>query len=308
MKRLGYGVTEISDWTEIPKCTVSRELKRNSKNGRYEAARADKMSKARRRRGPYKMKEALLQTVEAMLKKQHSPEQISGRLKQQGQAGISHESIYKHVYEDKKRGGDLYRQLRFGRKKRRKRLGKHDKRGVIPNKAMISERPAEVESKARFGDWEGDTIIGGGHQGVIVTLVERKSKLSLAGKAESKSAPAVEKVVIELLKNSPIPSKTVTFDNGTEFANHQKIAEALGAQIYFANPYHSWERGLNENTNGLIRQFIPKKQNLKELDEEFIHAVQENLNHRPRKSLGFMTPIEFYSTEGHKLDLVAFET
>lgn len=308
LNSLKYGVSDISERTGILKCTVSRELSRNSKNGRYDACRADKMSRARCQRGAHKLKGELLLEVNKMLGKQQSPEQISGRLVQQGMAGVSHETIYQHVYRDKKAGGTLYENLRFGHKKRRKRLGKRDKRGVVPNKTMISERPVEVETKERFGDWEGDTIIGGNHQGVIVTLVERKSKHSLMGKAENKSAAAVEKVVVSLLKNTPLPKKTITFDNGTEFANHQKIADALGVQVYFANPYHSWERGVNENTNGLIRQFIPKKQNLKELDEKFVSSVQENLNNRPRKSLGFLTPIEFFQSSDKKTKSVAFET
>lgn len=305
---LKYGVSEISVKTGIPKCTVSRELSRNSKNGRYEASRAEKMSRARCKRGAYKLKGELLLEVDKMLGRQDSPEQISGRLGLQNKPNVSHETIYQHVYRDKKAGGGLYKNLRFGHKKRRKRLGKHEKRGKISNKTMISQRPAEVETKERFGDWEGDTIIGGNHQGVVVTLVERKSKHALMGKSEDKSAAAVHKVVVDLLQSSTLPKKTITFDNGTEFANHQKIADDLGVQVYFANPYHSWERGLNENTNGLIRQFIPKKQNLKELDEKVLASVQENLNNRPRKSLGFLSPIEFYQAADKKTKSVAFET
>ena len=308
LNSLKYGVSEISEKTGIPKCTVSRELSRNSKNGRYNASQAEKISLARCKRGAYKLKGELLLEVEEMMGKQNSPEQVSGRLGQQSKPSVSHETIYLHVYRDKRAGGSLYKNLRFGHKKRRKRLGTNDKRGKIPNKTMIAERPAEVETKERFGDWEGDTIIGGNHQGVVVTLVERKSKHTLMGKSEDKSAAAVHKVVVDLLQSTTLPRKTITFDNGTEFAYHQKIADDLGVQVYFATPYHSWERGLNENTNGLIRQFIPKKQNLKELDEKVIAAVQENLNNRPRKSLGFLTPIEFYQAADKKTKSVAFET
>lgn len=308
MKALGFGVRAISRQYDIPACTVSRELARNSKNGRYDAERASKMCGARRRRGATKLRGSLLEKVETCLGLQHSPEQISGRLKQQGEAAISHETIYLHVYRDKAKGGVLYKNLRFGRKKRRKRLSKHQKRGQIPHKTMISQRPAEVETRERFGDWEGDTIIGGGHQGVVVTLVERKSKFALAAKAEDKSAAAVEKAVVELLQNCPLPRHTITFDNGTEFANHLKIAERLNVKVYFANPYHSWERGLNENTNGLVRQFIPKKQNLKELDEQRLKFVQDNLNNRPRKTLGFSSPIEFFNNSSQIAQCVAFQT
>jgi transposase, IS30 family len=305
---LKYGVSEISERTGIPKCTVSRELSRNSKNGRYDACRAEKMRLARRKRGAYKMKGELLGEVDKMLCRQDSPEQISGRMALENRPKVSHETIYRYVYRDKKSGGELYKNLRSGHKKRRKRLGTNDKRGKIPNKTMIAQRPAVVETKERFGDWEGDTIIGGNHQGVVVTLVERKSKHTLMGKSEGKSAAAVHKVVIDLLQSTALPKETITFDNGTEFAHHQQIAEDLGVQVYFANPYHSWERGLNENTNGLIRQFIPKKQNLKELDEKVLQSVQENLNNRPRKSLGFLTPVEFYQAADKKTNSVAFET
>jgi IS30 family transposase len=308
LSRLGYGVSEIAERTDILKCTVSRELSRNSKNGRYDALAAEKMKNKRRQRGAYKMRDALLGQVEAMLVLRYSPEQIAGRLKQQQMAAVSHETIYTYIYRNKMKGGHWYKYLRLGHKRRRKRLLQRDRRGVIPNKVMIAQRPLDVENKVRFGDWEGDTIIGGGHQGVIVTLVERKTKYTLMAKAENKSAAVVEQVVVDLLKNCPIERKTITFDNGTEFTNHQTIAQALGVDIYFANPYHSWERGLNENTNGLIRQFIPKKQNIQQLDEKYVQAVQENLNHRPRKSLGYLSPIEFYNSATSNINPVAFQT
>lgn len=207
LKRLKFSVSEISDRTGIPKCTVSRELSRNSKNGQYNASRAEKMCRIRCKRGAYKLKGDLLAKVDKMLGEQHSPEQISGRLGLQNLPVVSHETIYQHVYGDKKAGGVLYKNLRFGHKKRRKRLGTNDKRGKIPNKTMIAERPAVVEAKERFGDWEGDTIIGGNHQGVIVTLVERKSKHALMGKSKDKSAAAVHKVVIDLLQSTTLPKK-----------------------------------------------------------------------------------------------------
>ena len=283
-------------------------MQRNSQGGRYDAQRAAKLATARRQRGAYKLKGELLESVEASLARKDSPEQIEGRLKREGKVSVSHEAIYLLIYKDRKVGGDLFKNLRFGRRKRRKRLGRMDKRGKIPNKTMIDERPRIVEEKARFGDYEGDTVIGGQHQGVLVTLVERKSKLTLTAKAPDKSADAVEKVVVELLKNSPIPPTSVTFDNGTEFANHLKIAQQINAPIYFAHPYHSWERGLNENTNGLIRQFIPKKQNILEIHDQTILDIQNNLNNRPRKSLGYLSPIEFFQSASIKSNPVAFET
>jgi transposase, IS30 family len=293
LKGLGMGPTQIMKHTGIHKSVVSRELDRNSKGGVYDAARAQKLCAARRRRGLRKIKGALKEEVEGMLGQQYSPEQIQGRLVLEGRPGVSHESIYQHVYRDKTQGGELYKNLRFGHKKRRKRLAAKDRRGVIPNKRMIDERPKEVEEKSRLGDWEGDTIIGKGHQGAAVTLVERLSKTTLIQQVEGKTAKEVGEAVIRMLKNSPIPVLSLTFDNGTEFADHLNIAQQIAAPVFFAHPYRSCERGLNENTNGLIRQYIPKSQNFKELSPQDFQTVQDKLNNRPRKSLGFLSPIEF---------------
>lgn len=307
MKDLGFGVTQISNGTGIPKCTVSRELKRNSKGGTYDANRAQRLCAGRRHSGHHKIREGLLEEVDALLSKQYSPEQISGRLEVEHGIKVSHECLYQFIYRDKKRGGERYKNLRFGRKKRRKRLGRADKRGKIPNKTMIDERPWQINERLDYGHYEGDTIIGAGHQGAAVTLVERKSKFTLIGLVEQKTAEAVEQKIVELMQSSPIPGKSITFDNGTEFANHQNIARRLSLDVYFAHPYHSWERGLNENTNGLIRQYIPKKQAFKELTDEFVQTVQNRLNHRPRKTLGFRSPIEHYNAFIEKPPLVAFE-
>lgn len=293
LKGLGMGPTEIMKHTGIDKSVVSRELNRNSKVGVYEAARAQKMCAARRRRGLCKIKGAVKEEVDKMLGQQYSPEQIAGRLVVEGRPSVSHESIYQYIYRDKKQGGELHKNLRFGRKKRRKRLATKDRRGVIPNKTMIDERPKEVEDKSRIGDWEGDTIIGKGHQGAAVTLVERVTKTTLIQQVDGKTAKEVKEAVVGMLKKTPLPVLSLTFDNGTEFANHLQIAEQLGAPVFFAHPYRSCERGLNENTNGLIRQYIPKTQNFKELTQQDFDTVQNKLNNRPRKSLGFLSPIEF---------------
>jgi transposase, IS30 family len=159
---------------------------------------------------------------------------------------------------------------------------------------MIDERPPEVEQRSRIGDWEGDTIIGKSHQGAAVTLVERVTKYTLIEPIEAKTAQGVEEAILRMFEKCPLPVKTITFDNGTAFANHQQIAQKTRAAVYFAHPYHSWERGLNENTNGLIRQYIPQNQNIKELSKQDCNNVQDKLNNRPRKALGFLSPIEFF--------------
>ena len=238
-----YTQTAIAQRLGLHKSSVCRELARNSSNGVYQAQKAHKATLSRCQRGPYKLNGILLDRVKSQLKQQHSPEQISGRLNQEQAAiTISPETIYQWVYADKKLGGNWYIQLRQAHKKRRKRLSGKDRRGVIANKVMIAQRPPEVAAKTRLGDYEGDTIIGANHQGAIVTLVDRVSKTTLMAKVATKSADLVRKAIIGLLKRAPIKARTLTVDNGTEFAEHQMIAKAVKCAVFFANPYHSWER------------------------------------------------------------------
>jgi IS30 family transposase len=209
---------------------------------------------------------------------------------------ISHEWIYQYVYADQRSGGDLYRYLRC-QKLRRKRYGAYDRRGCIPNQVSIDERPAIVDSKRRFGDWEGDTVIGKGHRGALVTLVERKSLYTVIRSVLHKTAAAVRHAVVDGLTPYIDWVHTITYDNGREFADHESMAGDLDARIYFAHPYASWERGLNENTNGLIRQYFPKDRDLTTVTQHEIKQAMDKLNHRPRKSLGYRTPYEvFFNT------------
>jgi transposase, IS30 family len=292
----GISQSEIAERTSKSRSVISRELSRNkNEHGNYTAQTAMKKYRNRRHQGSYKVKENLLKSIKNDLKRKRSPEQIANTIKdEEGNKLISHEAIYQYIYSEKSHGGTLYKHLRRSHKKRRKRLNKYDKRGKMPNRIGIEKRPECVQTKERFGDWEGDTVIGANHQGAILTLTERKSKYELIAKLDSLEANHVEKIVIQTLKKSKMPIHTITFDNGREFTNHRKIAKALKAEVFFANPYSPWERGLNENTNGLIRQFIPKCQNIKELDEKFIKSVQFNLNHRPRKDLDFLSPVQYY--------------
>ena len=220
---------------------------------------------------------------------------------------VCHESIYQHIYTDKAQGGDLHTFLRC-QKKRKKRYGSHSRRGVIPNKVSIDERPEVVEKRGRIGDWEGDTIIGKGHSGAIVSLVERTSRYTLLKQLPSKHAEPVCDAIIDMLKPFKKRALTITFDNGLEFAKHEGISKALDANIYFAHPYHSWERGLNENTNGLVRQYAPKNKTFEHVDDELIDLVEYKLNHRPRKSLGFKTPHEVFFNTSQRLTEIALAT
>jgi IS30 family transposase len=209
--------------------------------------------------------------------------------KEQQAIGKSRDDLSVH-YRGSKNGGQLYKHLRLGRKKRRKRIKSTDHRGQIPNRVSIDERPALVDNKERVGDWEIDTIIGKNHKGAIVTAVERKTKFSCMRCVPKKEAALVTRALIAMLKPYKNLVHTLTGDNGKEFSEHEKIAQALQAKFYFAHPYSSWERGLNENTNGLIRQYFPKKICLTHVSDEVVSVVQQKLNERPRKSLHFETP------------------
>jgi transposase, IS30 family len=211
-------------------------------------------------------------------------------------AQVSTERIYQHILADKQQGGSLYLHLRC-QKKRRKRYGKPSRRGQIPNRRLIDERPSVVAEKGRLGDWEADTIIGKNHRQAIVSFVERKTKYCLLAKISAKTAAAVEQAACQKLAPQKAKVKTITSDNGREFANHERIAARLEAEFFFAHPYHSWERGLNENTNGLVRQYFPKKMPFASITDEQIQMVEDKLNSRPRKTLGYRTPKELFFKE-----------
>ncbi len=276
--------------------TITRELKRNAGAQGYKPARAHDLARARQstRRNARQFTAQQWSQVHGYLRLQLSPEQVSGRLKEEGSLRISHECIYQHIYADKRAGGDLIAHLRC-QKVRRKRYGSgQERRGTLKNRVCIDQRPAIVDARSRIGDWEGDTVIGKGHQGVLVTLVERKSRYTLAQQLQSRHSAGVTEAVIELLRPYKSLCETITFDNGKEFAEHAFIAASLGADVYFAHPYHSWERGLNENTNGLLRQYFPKSTNLRKVAQHEVQDAVYRLNHRPRKCLNYRTPHEVF--------------
>lgn len=291
-----HNQTQIAKIIGVSKSTVSREIKRNTGLKGYRPKQANQQALDRRQHAEKHVRftEEVKNLVNELLKQKWSPEQISGRLELLNIATVSHETIYQHVINDQNNGGDLYKNLRQGRKKRRKRIKSKDRRGQIPNRVSIDKRPVEVDNKERKGDWEVDTIIGQNHKGALVTAVERKFKFTCISHVRNKEAHVVAKALIDMLKPYKKFVHTITSDNGKEFAKHQKIAKALNAQFYFAHPYCAWERGLNENTNGLIRQYFPKKSNLTSVNKEQIIDVQNDLNNRPRKSLDFLTPAELF--------------
>jgi IS30 family transposase len=285
---------EIAMLLGVHKSTISRELRRNRGLKGYRPKQAH--NKAINRRSHKSLRRISLSTwalVKHLVKNDWSPEQISAWLKLQCDIRVSHEAVYQYILSDKKAGGSLYKHLRCQRK-RKKRYGSYQRRGQIVNRISIDDRPTIVDSRSRIGDWEVDTIIGKGHKQAIVSLTERRAKLSLIRKVEHKTASAVGQAVIELLR--PLSGKvhTITSDNGKEFADHKQIAKSLHTDFYFAHPYSSWERGTNENTNGLIRQYFSKNRNFSTITEEEVNLVMDKLNNRPRKSLGFKTPNQIF--------------
>ena len=241
------------------------------------------------------MTPALIRFIEKRLRQdQWSPEQISGRLKQQKGVSVSALRIYQHIWNDRKSSGNLSLQLRHAGKKYNRRMGKTSGRGLIPDRVDIDQRPAIVDRKSRIGDWEADTIIGAKQKGVIMSHVERKSKYTKLAKLPDKSSNSVVKACARVLTPLADRIKTITYDNGKEFAAHKKIAQSLHSLSFFAKPYHSWERGLNEHTNGLVRQYFPKASDLSILSSADIRKVEKKLNARPRKVLNFKTPNEVF--------------
>lgn len=293
----GFLQKEIAEDLEVHQSTVSREISRNSGGKGYRYKQAQEKTEERRKKKSAlqrKMKPDISFFVETKIREEKwSPEQISGRLRLQN-TFVSHETIYRHVWKDKKNGGDLYKSLRFNGKKYNKRSGKLAGRGLIPNRIGIECRPEIVNQKIRIGDIEQDTIVGANHQGAIVTIVERVSKVTWLALVDRSTAQEVAAKTIELLAPFKDYLHTITSDNGKEFSAHQQIAKALQIDFYFANPYHSWERGLNENTNGLLRQFVPKKTNFSSLSQQNIDNFAFLLNTRPRKSLNYNNPFEVF--------------
>lgn len=276
----------------VAKSTLYRELKRNTGQRGYRPKQAhEKALKRREGKAQARISVETWVVVEEKLHEDWSPEQISGRLKK-NEMFVSHERIYQYVYADKRVGGSLWKHLRC-HKKYRKRAGGRDRRGKIPNRRSIEERPAIVEERTRLGDWEADLILGKKQQGVVLTLTERKSRFTLLRSLSSKHADPVTQAIIELLL-WVAHLKSITFDNGKEFAGHQEVSLSLNTDCYFAHPYASWERGTNENTNGLIRQYLPKSRSLKKVSPEEETRIMDRLNLRPRKCLDFCTPFEVF--------------
>ena len=298
LRRQGFNKSQIARSLGRHRSTVCRELCRNSTraDGRYRASTAQERTNGRRSRSRRNLRFSTqdFATVDELLCCQWSPEQVSGHLRHQGRLLISHETIYRHIWRDKRSGGFLYTHLRGARKRRRKRYGSYDSRGRLAGKRLISERPPAVETRRQLGHWEIDTVMGTGSKDCIVSLVERKTGLLLIGKLKDRTTASLNRRVIGIIKRHEGRFETITSDNGTEFHNYQCIETRTKVTFYFARPYHSWERGSNENANGLIRQYLPKGTSMAALTQQHCNSIARKLNMRPRKRLGFRTPLECY--------------
>lgn len=299
--RAGHTQTKIASILGRHKSTISRELKLGTGlcNYRPKQACALAAKRAKSSRNASQIAPWVLNMARYMLNLQWSPVQIAGKLP------ISHETLYLRIYADQAHKGQLYKNLRC-QKKRRKRYGKgHERRGQIVGRRSIEQRPAHIESRSQIGHWEADTVIGVNHKQAIVTLVERKSGYAVIAKVQNKTAKLVSKAVVKLLEPFKAKVKTLTYDNGKEFAKHAWIDKKLSSTGYFARPYCSWQRGSNENFNGLLRQYVPKKRLMSTVTDEEITMIQNRLNHRPRKRLGFKTPHEVFHQSLNRVALRA---
>jgi len=298
MKQKKHSQKVIAETIGKDKSVVCRELKRNcdKRSGEYNDDLAHRKYCKRLQEKPKKISFTadVKEYVVSKLNDDLSPEQIAGRAKYDGVQCVSHETIYKHVWKDKKQGGDLHLHLRHKGRKYRKRGNAKDKRGIIRNRVDIDLRPKIVDEKIRFGDCEIDTVIGKNHKGALLTINDRVTSLVWIQLLTGKEAEPLTEKTIEIMMPVKNMMHTITADNGKEFAGHEKIAKELDIDIYFAKPYHSWERGANENTNGLIRQYFPKGSSFENITNEQVNYVQNKLNNRPRKKLGFLTPNEFF--------------
>ena len=295
MLKKGFKPKNIAELIGKHKSSIYREINRNKdkRNGVYKPELAERKCRERHKFKPKRKRftAAIKQKVIKLISEDYSPEQITGHLKSEGEACVSHETIYQYIWKDKRKKGHLYTHLRRQGRKYRKRGGLRDNRGIIKGRVDIDKRPNIVEKRIRFGDLEVDLIIGANHKSVIITINDRASGVLKMRKVNSKNAKLIAQAIKEMLTDWMPYLFTITSDNGKEFAEHKDIAEYLNIDFYFAKPYHSWQRGSNENLNGLIRQYIKKKTDFRTLSDQYIKSIETKLNNRPRKRFNFKTPI-----------------
>ncbi|WP_166426226.1 IS30 family transposase [Paraglaciecola sp. 20A4] len=293
LSKTGMSQNKIATQLKVSQSTISREFSRNTGKRGYRFKQAQTSTDTRRLAAckAIKMTNKLIVVIESKLNEKWSPEQVSGWLREDQNINVSHETIYQHIWSDKLCGGDLFQHLRRkGKAYQSRSKDKQAGRGFIKNRVSIDERPHIVDDKSRVGDWEIDLVIGKGHSGALITIVERKTSFTVSTRVDDKSAKTVTAATITLLAPFKGAVFTITADNGKEFAYHEKMTEHLQCDVYFADPYCSWQRGLNENTNGLLRQYWPKSTDFKKVSQSAVQDVIVNLNDRPRKKLNYKTP------------------
>ena len=305
LKKVNVTQKEIATLLNRGESTISRELKRNLGLKGYRPKQAQLLSDQRRRTAKKSVKVTpdIAGKIHQLIRLDLSPQQVVDYLRNEKIVSLHHETVYQLIYAEKKRGNDLHQHLRIASKPYRKRYGHYDRRGKIVNRRSIDDRPLIVDQRSRIGDWEGDTVIGKNRRGALLTWVERKTLYTIIVKLKGKNAQELAEAAIIALHPLRERIHTITFDNGHEFAAHEQIAMALEADIYFAHPYSSWERGTNENMNGLIRQYFPKGTELSNVTQQQIQFVMDRLNNRPRASRHFKTPNELFL--GQRVDLLA---
>lgn len=299
LRQLGYPAAAIARVLGRHRSTIGREVRRNRahSDGRYRAQLAEWYARGRRAhsRRNRRFAAADWHRVATLVREDWSPEQVAGWLRRWGALAISHETIYRYIWADKQAGGQLFRHLRGAQKRVRKRYGSYDSRGRLAGKRPITARPVAAERRSAVGHWEGDTMLGAGQAGpCVLSLVDRQTGYVALGKLRRRTSAEVNRRARALIHAQPQPVHTITVDNGTEFHGYAALEEATGTRFYFATPHHAWERGTNENTNGLLRQYLPKGQSMAHLTQRDCNRIARKLNRRPRKRLGFRTPEECY--------------
>ena len=299
LRQRGLSAAAIARVLGRHRSTIGREVGRNGtpRDGCYRPQLADWYARGRRShsRRNRQFTAADWARIQGLLREDWSPEQVAGWLRRHRELAISHETIYRYVWADKRDGGTLYQHLRGARKQRRKRYGRYDSRGRLAGKRPITDRPAVVNTRQQLGHWEADTVLGASQAGpCVLSLVERKTGYLLLGQLRQRISAAVNTRAQQLIAVQPHPVRTITVDNGTEFHDYARLERATATRFYFATPHHAWERGTNENTNGLIRQYLPKRQSMAHLTQHECNRIATKLNRRPRKRLGYRTPEECY--------------
>jgi IS30 family transposase len=300
LRQRGLASATIARILHRHRSTIGREIQRNRAHSdrTYRPQLADGYARGRRSRSRrhQQFTPATWARIQALLREDWSPEQIAGRLRLDQELAISHETIYRYIWADKRAGGTLYQHLRGARKQRRKRYGRYDSRGRLAGKRWITDRPAVVQARQELGHWVGDTMLGASQAGpCVLSLVERKTGYLLLGQLRQRLSAAVNARAQQLIAAQPHPVQTITVDNGTEFHDYAQLERTTAARFYFATPHHAWERGTNENTNGLVRQYLPKRQSMAHLTQHECNRIAAKLNRRPRKRLGYRTPEECYA-------------